>query len=229
MKTFSITLVMLFSAVLLSAQQREFFPYLVEAGYGLYLPSNYRSAASFTSKLAEMGEAEGDETAIAYVKISPTQKSEIIVSYTNGPSDDPAFYFYKVLSGNSLQYLFHINCDNLYIPGNGNLYASGMSNNYFDVHRKYRFTGDNIKEIRQPFYYVGMTSKTHQAIKLYADKDCKYPIAGLPKGYTIIIIGAEFADIPLKFLIRTPFGLVGWWKANSEMELQNIGLHFYGD
>ncbi len=216
----------IFSAILLnlSAQKREFFPYLVNVGYGLYVPRDYTSASQYNSAL------DPSEVALVFVKISPSQKQKIIVSYTDAPSDDPTYKFYKVLSNGELQFMFSITADELYIPGNGNLYAAGTSDDWFDRHRKYRFTGNNIKEVHQPFYYVGMKTTTLQTIKLYADKTCKYPIAVIPKGSTIIVVAAEFAEMPVKFLIKSPFGLMGWWKLDNVTESKKIqGLRFNGD
>ena len=54
----------------------------------------------------------------------------------------------------------------MYVTGNGNLYISGHVNSNFDLKRKLTFTEQNITEVEQPHYYVGLKTKTLAAMLL---------------------------------------------------------------
>ena len=79
----------------------------------------------------------------------------------------------------------------MYVTGNGNLYISGHVNSNFDLKRKLTFTEQNITEVEQPHYYVGLKTKTLAAITLYKTKEMKEVVATLPKDYKIEVLLAE--------------------------------------
>ena len=105
----------------------------------------------------------------------------------------------------------------LYLPGGKSLYSrvDGVS-------RKYRLSKKSIKEVKQPFTYLGRTTKVElpdpsnamcgpyhgpKKLKLYGKKDLKsHVVATLSPGRKIEVI----LRTGQWFLIKTPMGLNGW-------------------
>ena len=115
-----------------------------------------------------------------------------------------------------------------YIPGTGAIYASGHTNTMFDTRRKYVLQGNELVEVKQPFYWVGLESKAKKDLVLYSGKDGKETIARIPKGSALTVVLNESESW---YLIKTPFGLVGWLKIDGgSQEADTIeGLYFRGD
>jgi hypothetical protein len=137
------------------------------------------------------------------------------------------FYIYEEGNKKPIGELFALN---LVIPGNGMLYTSGHMGN-FDVRRKYEFSNNTIVEVEQPYYYVGLKSRTLNAINIYQTKDCKKIIATLPKDYEIEILLTENPFMPEIYLVRTSFGLTGWakLKAGQYESIDVEGLFYNND
>jgi|GEM_PF-3312998 len=123
-----------------------------------------------------------------------------------------------------------LSAENLVIPGNGTLYTSGHTGN-FNVRRKYELSNNKIVEVEQPYYYVGLKSRTLNTINIYQTKDCKKVIATLPKDYEIEILLTEESFTPSLYLVRTSFGLVGWAKlrAGQYESIDVEGLFYNND
>ncbi|MCF7886162.1 MAG: hypothetical protein K9M80_06685 [Candidatus Marinimicrobia bacterium] len=67
------------------------------------------------------------------------------------------------------------------IPGDGNIYISGHTNNMFNKRRIYHLESNTLKEIKQPFYYVGQEGVLQKDITLYRDQDNNIPVIKLKK------------------------------------------------
>jgi len=155
-------------------------------------------------------------------KISSGGSKTHQIYYNPGPSEDPTYEIFEK-SGSTNQHLGSISGWKLVIPGNGNLYVSGHTNNLFDQKKKFTLSEGKITEIKQPYYYVGITSKTLKPITLYADKELTKKLAFLPAGYQCEILINEKET----FLIRTPFGLTGWAKINTQVAEPRIFKEIY--
>ena len=149
--------------------------------------------------------------------------------FSNGSCLDPqliAVYKEKIILitlGNT----FHIKGKTIYVEG--------VSNSYFDKKRKYVFENNNFKEIRQPYYSVGMKGTLNVPIKIYQTTEYKNEIAVLPKGYEVEIILVETEgeyDFIKNVLIKTKFGLIGWFDFDK-ISLLNVelidGFIYHGD
>ncbi len=160
-------------------------------------------------------------------KIDKKTNDEYIVIFSAGPSGDPSFEFYN--SKEKGKPNFVINGLNLYIPGNGFIYISGHTNNMFDTRKKFQIVNNVFSEVEQPFYYVGISTKTLKPLTLYSDKQLKSIVAQLPKNYDIEVLIFEKENSI--FLIRTEFGLVGWVKVGIGSQQPDIidKLFFNGD
>ncbi|MEM8901921.1 MAG: hypothetical protein AAGC85_27690, partial [Bacteroidota bacterium] len=120
----------------------------------------------------------------------------------------------------------------LYVPGNGYLYASGHLEDNFNTRRKYLFKENNIQEIKQPFYYVGLKTRTLKSLTLYRNRLFSEEVGKIPSDYSIEVLLAEtslrYKDL---YLIRTDFGLVGWVEieAGQYKSVDVEGIYFKGD
>ncbi len=155
------------------------------------------------------------------------------VYFSNGPSEDPVFCIVNSQNREIWSYGTEYMC----INSNGIIYVSASTNHMFNTHRKFKIEGETIKEVKQPYVYVGIKGKLLKPIKLYSKKDRQgHLIATLPKGYTVEVLLAE-DDVsddmePMNYLVRTSFGLVGWLKlGNNDTYMEPVirGLRFMGD
>jgi hypothetical protein len=124
---------------------------------------------------------------------------------------DTEFYIYEDGNKEPIDKLYALN---LVVTGNGVIYTSGHMGN-FNVRRKFEFSNGKFVEVEQPYYYVGLKSKTLNTVNIYQTKECKKLIATLPKNYEIEILLTDSPFTPNLYLVRTSFGLVGWAKLKS--------------
>lgn len=190
-----------------------------------FLPQNYELEIPNEDKFYEENPVE---TIIGIANVDKASNLNYMITFTNAPSDDDNFSFYSINKG-EYQYRFSIGGKQLFVPGNGYAYVSGHTNNMFDKRRKLKFEKDTIVEIKQPLYYVGLKSKTLKPIKLYQSKEKKEIVASLPENSNIEVIASEFKDNVQYFLIKTSFGLVGWWELDFYVSQEIENLFFAGD
>jgi hypothetical protein len=150
----------------------------------------------------------------------------LYILYTRGASDDPAF----IIGKRNGKIIGEINCLEFYINNSGTIYTAGHTNNMFNRRQKFQLTNDTIIEIRQPYYYVGLKSKTTDPLTLYEGKTGNNIIAQLPKGYEVEILLCD-QDNERLFLIRTEFGLIGWLRLKDDYAYETPieGLFYKGD
>lgn len=152
--------------------------------------------------------------------------NEYMVSF--GICPEPEFCFQSI--GNSEFEEFFICANKIYVPGNNFIYSEGIVNECFDKRKKFTLINNKISEVKQPYYYVGLKSKTLRPLKLYEDKGLKKLVASLPKNYEVevLINDPELYDV---YLVRTNFGLVGWTKleAGQYQSIDIEGIEYRGD
>ena len=172
-------------------------------------------------------DCESEMTLLAITTIDNSNKKYAIVY---GYCPEPEFHFYA--EDDISKFYGSIGGLNMYITGNSNLYVSGHVNSNFNLKRKLRFEENNISEVKQPHYYVGLKTKTLKSIKLYQTKQLNEVVATLPANYTIEVLLAETShESEDYYLIRTDFGLIGWAKIKSG-QYQSIdieGIYWNGD
>ncbi len=135
------------------------------------------------------------------------------IYYSEGPSTDPNFTI------NIDDKKWNVAAENLAINASGTIYVSGNINHFFKKRRKFKITSDGVKEIKQPFLYVGVKGKLLKPAKLYSDKSYKNIVASLHKGYEVEVL---LAEDNANYLVRTQFGLVGWLHLKNE---DNYAFH----
>lgn len=157
-------------------------------------------------------------------KLDKSKAETYVIGFSPGLSGDPVFGFLKENNGNLVNFS-QIYGLQLFVPSDGNIFVTGHTNNMFDQRKKYRLTNDTIIEVKQPYYYVGLKSSTKKPIQLYREKAQKQIVAFLPEKSEIevIINDGEY------YLIKTSFGLVGWWKLDNMKSEEIEDLYFNGD
>lgn len=158
-------------------------------------------------------------------RIDRAKSEEVFIDFDPGPSADPSIVVTRVGSKEPAGYISGLE---FYIPGTGAIYASGHTNTMFDTRRKYVLQVNELVEVKQPFYWVGLESKAKKDLVLYSGKDWKETVARIPKGSALTVVLNEGENW---YLIKTPFGLVGWLKIDGgSQEADTIeGLYFRGD
>jgi hypothetical protein len=158
-------------------------------------------------------------------------KDSLDIVYSAGPSADPGFSISDITG----KILTSINCIDFYINELGTIYTSGHTNNMFNQRRKFEIKKDTIIEVKQPYYYVGLKSKTLTPITLYKEKTGKEIIAQLLKNYAIEVLLAENTSDNFYshkyFLVKTEFGLIGWLRLTDYEGYDPLieGLFYAGD
>lgn len=169
---------------------------------------------------------EDRTTLIGNWNVNDSTKVEI--HYTEAPSDDPRFI--AVLDGNVI---LEETGSILHFKGNI-LYIEGKANSFFDKKRKFQFVKNTFKEVNQPFYHIGIKGRLNFAIEIYQTDQFKKKLAALPKDYKIEVLvgqtGGEYNSLE-KVLIKTEFGLVGWFNFKDIAFGQPLidGLYYHGD
>ena len=147
------------------------------------------------------------------------------IDFDPGPSADPSFVITEQKSG---KVLGSIVGESLVVPGNGFIYAEGRANRMHLEHLKYAVRDGKLVEVEQPFSYVGLQSKAKVALKLMAKKDGGEVIANIPAGDAVEVVLRDGEYL----LVKTRFGLVGWWKMKENVMPDNAeieGIYYAGD
>lgn len=153
-----------------------------------------------------------------------------VIDFSKGMSADPHIIVYKEV-GKKLKKVAGGGGTQFIIPGNGNIYVSGHTNNMFDEKLKIKIDGEKYKFVKQPFLYVGLETEISQDIEIYSEKEQKNVVAKLPKGSSVTVVLNDGKH----YLLKTPFGLLGWfylegsYPAGSSTESPLPGIYYHGD
>ncbi len=170
-------------------------------------------------------EAEIRYVDILLARLVPSSLDTFLVQFNRGPSDDPEFSIYR-RTKDSLLEIGSMSGLELSIPGTGYLYVSGHTDNMFNTRRKYAVSLDEVREVQQPFYFVGLRSEITRDITIFSDVAQTTPVAVLPKGSKCEVLLSK-GDL---YLLKTPFGLLGWVQIKGdEPNVPIQGLYFAGD
>lgn len=238
MKNFAI-LMLIWLAPIVTAQTNH-FPNLkkltIDKSMNVFVKYDPAKTQIIQRKLSELpandplyttDEMLGEDVKVLETCLDAKCNERYILVFSYGPSADPTFIFYKkndpetvVFASWGLQ---------LYLTGNGMFYISGHTNNTFDMRMKFKLENDTIREVQQPYYYVGLKTKTKIPLTLYSDNTMKKVVAQLPKDYNIEVLLCDQSE-EFKYLIKTEFGLLGWVKFDMVYNDDQIeGLYYSGD
>jgi len=163
---------------------------------------------------------------VMQTKLTADSGQQFLVVYDEGPSVDPTFMIYlgHQLQGEPALEVFALT---LILPGNGQVYAAGHTNNMYDQRRKFVFANRTFQEAVQPFYAVNVSGQLDAPVTLMAERGNSARVGFLPAGSNV--------DVLLNkddwYLLRTPFGLTGWARIDPSPAPGSpvIGLYYAGD
>ena len=140
-------------------------------------------------------------------------KSDFEIFFHPSPSNDPYFSIYKngklILKTSGIR---------LFIRNTETVYTSGHTNNWHNQKRKFTLIGGKFIEVKQPYYYVGLKTSPLKTITIYETRKLEKKVATLPKGYEVEIILEDTNNNSTNdyFLIKTKFGLTGWFRTEYQ-------------
>ena len=182
--------------------------------------------AKVINKVLNPGEEGAPEVKrLISVKLDRNAEAVHFIDFDPGPSADPTFLIVDEKSGKKVG---EIAADSLVVPGNGFVYAIGRSNNLHLVRQKFALRGGELVEVKQPFSYVGLQTKANVPLTLTAEKGGGETIANIPKDGPLEVLVSDNGYL----LVKTPVGLVGWWKMKTDVMKDNAeieGIHYAGD
>lgn len=178
-----------------------------------------------------MGECDGYFIKTIITRIDAESSQEYVFVYNDFDCASKwGFTIYK--KEDSKNEIAYIEANQIYIPGNGLIYTINHMGTEYLVRKKFKLLdGDSLVEVKQPFNYVGIHSKTLRPIKIYEDKGMTHEIASLPKGYEVEVLLADEVYENIHYLVKTSFGLVGWTtlKAGQSSSIDIDGLYWIGN
>jgi len=223
----------------------EAFPDLIKvttpnAGITIYFaPSLTEILTGTDSENREFEEIVGVADRPIKTKLLGKDNDYFIVQCDHGVSADPGCQFIHQLPSGELEAASFKWASNgnvgkgvsglrFILPGNGIIYVDGHANTNFNHRQKFEWQDGIFIEVKQPFLYVGLDSTTIKSITLYENRDFIIPVAQLPSGSAVtVLINVPRTD---DYLLKTPFGLVGWAQIHVEQAAETIrGLYFMGD
>jgi hypothetical protein len=169
------------------------------------------------------------EIRVAKLRLSARSTDTLIVDYTEGASADPGFFISLIEKCGPRRLDWPINGLDLEAPGDGYFYVRGHTDSWFDMRRKFTVEGGNLREVKQPFYYVGLETKTLQQIHIFSNQGCSEMMSGwIEAGSPVTVILSD----GWTFLLKTDHDVLGWWRPQniSRQKTTEIeGLYYRGD
>lgn len=161
-------------------------------------------------------------------RIDRNSQDRYEIRYDDGPSCDPTFTVWR--EGDEAP-IGEFGGDHLVLPGNGFLYVIRRSNRSFEGREKWAIRGGELVEVSQSHYYVGIDTHTRKAVTLKQTPSASAEtIATVPPGERVKIVVQQVIDGRDWYLVRTPFGLLGWTEdAAYGEDRQFEDLQFFGD
>ncbi len=240
MKKQALTSLLILLSCFLYGQQSKPFPYLTEITNAtdttFHLFVDQSKSEIVNKQLQELDPnhplyaSDGCESEMTLLALTPLDNTGRKYAIVFGYCPEPEFTFYEINKDANI--IATVSGSSLYVPGNGSVYTSGHLNTNFDCRRKYHFSGGTIREVKQPYYYVGLKTKTLTSTILYKTKDLTEEVAKLPANYPIEVLLAETSYKEEDYyLIKTEFGLIGWAKVKARQyeSFQIEGIFWNGD
>lgn len=167
------------------------------------------------------------EIRVAKLRLSARSGDTLIVDYTEGGSCDPAFIISRVEKCGPRQLDWAITGLDFEAPGDGFFYIRGHTDSWFDMRRKFTVEGGNLREVKQPFYYVGLETKTLRQIPVFSTQGCSEYIGRIEEGASVTVILSDGAT----FLLKTDHDILVWWRPQiTQQRAEEIeGIYVRGD
>ncbi len=176
---------------------------------------------------------EANDDVLIETSLSGADGERFYLIFFEGPSLDPSFYLVSADAKTDKPFA-EIWSEAVAIPSTGYIYAAGRTNRMFTERTKYLVKPSGLVEAKQPYSYVGLKTKTLKPITIYSSPNKESVVAQLPEGADVEVLltnGEKSKDYETCFLVKTPFGLLGWvWVYQSQYDSKVIeGLSWWGD
>jgi len=166
---------------------------------------------------------------VAELRLSPRSKDVLLIEYSEGASADPMFIIYRIEDAGPRQLGNAIMGLELEAPGDGCFYVRGHTNSWFDKRRKFTSEGGYLREVRQPFYYVGLETKTLAQIAIHGNQGGSEFTQLIPKETPVTVVLNDGDS----FLLKVDHDVLGWWRPknmSSQQRAEEIeGIYLKGD
>ena len=178
---------------------------------------------TFTDPESKMKTVEAVEARVS------AGSAPLLIEYSEGPSCDPTFFVYRCMdhrkTGEPLLTVWGLT---LAIPGDGFIYVYGHTNNFYSQMRKFEATQTGVREVPQPFFFVGLKTKTTVGLDLLSSPDAGVVVSRLEKGERATVLACKADDW---CLVKDRIGVVGWFKLEytEKGNGQFLGVFFAGD
>lgn len=157
-------------------------------------------------------------------RLDRTSGKQYIIGFSTGMSMDPGFSITRVDSSGEAN-IGGAAGTRMMIPGNGAIYVTGHTNDMVMTRAKYVLKNGKLRYIKQPFEYIGLVTKTLATVKLFGSRQYKTIVAILPRDRNIEVILRDGQN----YLVKSPFGLIGWVRIKSGYQSPISGIYFAGD
>lgn len=178
-----------------------------------------------TKPVGKKEEGAPEVTRVLSTRLNREADDRYFVDFDPGPSADPSFTISDEKTGKRIG---QIGANALVLPGNGFIYAIGRSNNMHEERQKFLLREGELVEVKQPYSYIGLDSKANVPITLTSGQGKGEVVANIPKGDSLQVVLRDEEYL----LIKTQFGLVGWWKMNTDVTADSAdieGIYYAGD
>jgi hypothetical protein len=165
---------------------------------------------------------------VAKLRLSARSADTLFVEYTEGASADPGFTVSLIEKCGPRRLDWPINGLDFEAPGDGFFYVRGHTNSLFDMRRKFAVEGGNLREVKQPFYYVGLETKTLRQIHIFGALGGGQSMGVIEKGAPVTVVLSDGET----FLLKTDHDVLGWWRPYnmSQQRAEEIeGIYLKGD
>ena len=167
------------------------------------------------------------EIRVAKLRLSARSADTLVVDYTEGGSCDPSFIISLIEKHGPRRLDWAINGLDFEAPGDGFFYVRGHTDSWFDMRRKFAVEGGNLREVKQPFYFVGLETKTLRQIPVFGTQGGGEYIGRIEEGAPVTVILSDGAA----FLLKTDHDILVWWRPQiTQQRAEEIeGIYFAGD
>ncbi len=156
-------------------------------------------------------ECDGDDILLVKTQIDKSLKSSQYIVY----SPICSYGTFYILDAENFKLIGKLHGEQIVISGNSYIYLAGRLARNYKSTQKFIFENNKFREIKQPYYYVGIKSYTLRPVKIYQEKELINQVAYLPENYEIEVLLTEKIFGSELYLVKTSFGLVGWAKLEA--------------
>jgi hypothetical protein len=145
------------------------------------------------------------------IRLSPDSHNIYALVCDSGGSADPSCKLYDGVPSQHAKPKFSAPGLAFIVPGDGCIYVAGHTDNMYDTRLKFCEAAGELKEVSQPFHYVGIKSEALHDLDVYSDRALKQK-NGVVRTSAFVEILVDDHGV---YLIRDEFGITGWLKVDG--------------